>query len=220
MDNAQKIKHLLKKRPAFHGREAAGSHNYSIQRKVLYELLEIVKPHSATLETGCGYSTIAFALLSKRHTVISPFPQEHLLIKQWCREQGIPINHIDFISQPSQTSIHSLAADPLDAVLIDGDHAFPVPFIDWYYTADRLVTGGYLIIDDIQIRAAKILHLFLAAEKGRWQLAKTIGKTSFFQKIASEPLDRPIAWHQQPFNATFKSRLLWQAGNIRKKIKL
>ena len=22
-----------------------------------------------------------------------------------------------------------------DLVLIDGDHAFPMPFIDWYYTA-------------------------------------------------------------------------------------
>ena len=30
----------------------------------------------------------------------------------------------------------------LDLVLIDGDWSFPVPFIDWYYTPDKLKVGA------------------------------------------------------------------------------
>jgi hypothetical protein len=39
----------------------------------------------------------------------------------------------------------------LDLVLIDGDHAFPASFIDWYYTAEQVKLGGYVIVDDTNL---------------------------------------------------------------------
>ncbi len=62
-----------------------------------------------------------------------------------------------------------LPADPLDLVLIDGSHGFPVPLIDWFYTADRLKVGGLLVLDDTQLWSVHILKQFLLLEP-EWQI--------------------------------------------------
>ncbi len=139
---AEVLKILLEERPMFHGRENAGSKNFAIQSEILEWMIGNLPAGAHTLETGCGYSTVILATLSGKHTAIAPFPEEHILIKAWCSEHGIGTDHITFIAEPSQNVIHNLGKDELDFVLIDGDHAFPAPFIDWYYTADRIKVGG------------------------------------------------------------------------------
>jgi hypothetical protein len=55
---------------------------------------------------------------------------------------------------------------PLDIVLIDGAHAFPFPFLDWYFTASALKAGGLLVIDDVQIATGTILADFSTWTRG------------------------------------------------------
>ncbi len=198
----RKLESLFRERPKFHGREKAGTEHYPIGDDVLKWVFENLAPGSVTLETGCGYSTVVFSMISGHHTVISPFPQEHELIKKWCLSRGLPVEHIEFIASFSQEVIHTLGnrdEQDLDMVLVDGDHAFPAPFIDWYYTADRIIQGGYFLVDDTQLITGKILKDFLLAENQRWKCEIEMGKTTVFKKMVSSPAARGIPWIKQPY---------------------
>jgi len=198
----EKLAALLREKPRFHGRETAGTADYSISDKVLHWISQNSEPGGVTLETGCGYSTVVFSLVSSRHTVISPFPQEHELIKKWCLGLEHSPDNIEFIASFSQDVVHTLGGgeEPdLDTVLIDGDHAFPAPFIDWYYTADRIKRGGHVIVDDTQLVTGKILRDFLLAETKRWECLTEIGKTAVFRKITADPAARGVPWINQPY---------------------
>jgi hypothetical protein len=190
---------LYTKNPQFHGREKAGSKNYAIRPPVLKWIIENIPKNSNTLETGCGYSTVILTAISKQHTVISPFLQEHQLIRDYCEDEGMSTNHVVMIPKISQDVLPQLQGDPLDFILIDGDHAFPAPFIDWYYTADRLKEGGYLAVDDTHIPTGKILKDFLIKENSRWTLIIDIGNTSIFKRITSANVARDILFIHQAY---------------------
>jgi hypothetical protein len=75
-------------------------------------------------------------------------------------------------------------------VLIDGAHGFPIPFLDWYYTADRLNVGGLLAIDDTEIWTGHVLKMFLMAEP-EWKLEADYGPRSvIFRKLQHGGLGR------------------------------
>jgi predicted O-methyltransferase YrrM len=173
--------------------------NWSIDPTILEWIAQNVQPGFATLETGCGYSSVAFAVAGARHTVLSPIAAEHAAIQRWCAAQSIDLSQVEFLAQASQDVIHSLPQTPLDVVLIDGDHAFPMPLIDWYYTAERVKEGGMMLVDDTQIITGKILKDFLAMETDRWKLVGDFDKTSVFQRITSNPVTRGVWFGMQPY---------------------
>jgi hypothetical protein len=172
--------------------------NWQLDEAVLRFLWDRVGEGAQTLETGCGYSTVAFALAGARHTAVSPFAVEHERIQAWCEDRDVPTDHMVFVAEPSQDALPRLEPTPLDLVLIDGDHAFPLPFVDWFYTAHRLKIGGLCVVDDTQIPTGGILHRFLAAETGRWRLVEQFTTTSVFEKLSDPVLD-PSGWIAQPF---------------------
>jgi predicted O-methyltransferase YrrM len=173
--------------------------NWSIDPTILEWIAQNVQPGFATLETGCGYSSVAFAVAGAQHTVLSPIAAEHLAIQRWCAAESIDLSRVEFLAQASQDVIHSLPQTPLDVVLIDGDHAFPMPMIDWYYTAERVKAGGMMLVDDTQIITGKILKDFLAMETDRWKLVGDFDKTSVFQRITSAPVTRGVWFGMQPY---------------------
>jgi hypothetical protein len=193
------IAKLFAQQPSFHGEVSAGSANYAITRDVCRWIGENVPENARTLETGCGYSTMSFLVRSGAHSVYSPFSGEHDLIKSWCSEQGIPTDHVTFVAQPSQQALPNRQRAPLDVVLIDGDHAFPAPFIDWYYLADDLVPGGMLLVDDTHLTTGRILKDFLMSERTRWRLERELGKTAVFRRVTPDPVALGMSWEQQPF---------------------
>lgn len=193
------VRTLREERPRFHGREEAGTKNFAIQFPMLQWIAANVPEGARTLEKGCGYSTAVLASLARDHTTISPFGEEHDAIRAWCASHGIHLESVRFIAAPSQDVVPGLDCGQLDFVLIDGDHAFPAPFIDWYYTADQIRVGGRVAVDDTQITTGKILRDFLRREAGRWELTQEIGKTAIFTRIASEPVARGVLWRQQPY---------------------
>ena len=180
---------------------------------------------ATTLETGCGYSTMVFAICGARHTAIAPDYQQHGRIVRWCEEHGVSSANLRLLDARSQDVLPGLECDPLDLVLIDGCHAFPAPFIDWYYTAEKVKEGGVVIIDDCQLVTGKVLAEFLMAEKGRWALLCWIGKTVLFRKTTSAPVAAGIEWIDQPYCAkqvSVPSRrgLWWRLCNKWKRLRL
>jgi hypothetical protein len=189
---------LFTERPNFHGRTSV-LQNWRLADEVLDWLDVNVRHGQRTLETGCGYSTIIFALKGARHTVISPTIEEHQRIRQWCEANEIDLSNLDFKLARSEEVLPALDPEPLELVLIDGWHAFPAPCLDWFFTAKRLVVNGYVILDDTQLKAVRILRDFLETEQGRWALVARFKGTDIFRKISRDTFVGD--WRTQPYGA-------------------
>jgi len=172
----------------------------------LHWLDKNVRRNQRTLETGCGYSTIIFALKGARHTVISPIFEEHQRIRQWCEANGIDMSNLGFKLARSEELLPALDPEPLDVVVIDGWHAFPAPFLDWFFTAKRLVVNGCVIVDDTQLKSVRTLRDFLETEQGRWALVARFKRTDIFRKISRDPFVGE--WYTQPYCAKPRLRIL------------
>jgi hypothetical protein len=112
---------------------------------------------------------------------------EHELIRDWSAAHNVDLSDVTFLAERSELILPMFNGGKLDLVLIDGWHGFPVPIVDWLYTARWLTTGGRVVIDDTKIRSCRILCDFLRAEEGRWRLERAFRHTDVFQR-----LDAPI----------------------------
>ncbi|HEX5387330.1 MAG TPA: class I SAM-dependent methyltransferase [Gemmatimonadales bacterium] len=172
---------------------------------------EIVDDSCATLETGCGLSTVAFALTGARHIVIAPLPDELEYLKRYCDERHIATDRVRFIAGGSQSVLPSLQPPPLDLVLIDGCHGFPSPCIDWFFTAGFLKRGGHLVVDDTWVWSCQILRDFLCAQP-QWQLITEFEyRTAVFRKLENGA--EWLEWTEQPLVAR-AGRRKWIGGRM------
>lgn len=192
------IDRLCQERPSFHG-DSGGLFNWALGRDVLIWLADSISPGDATVETGCGYSSVVFAAAQALHTTVSPLAEEHQRIQEWGEKNGIDFATVTFRADRSERVLPYLAHTPLKVALIDGWHAFPGPYLDWFFLATRLQVHGFVLVDDTQLRVCRILRDFLLAEKGRWRHHRTLGKTEVFQKLTDEIFVGD--WETQPYGA-------------------
>lgn len=168
-----------------------------LTEEVLNFISEHIDDSSCTLETGCGLSTTILAFLGASHICITPAQNEIDRVQEYCRNHGIGIDGITFYPSGSETVLPNLICDPLDLVLIDGRHGFPAPFIDFYYTADKLKIGGLLVIDDTYLWTGDILKQILLLEP-EWKLeADFAPRACVFRKLADGTQSKE--WSQQRF---------------------
>jgi hypothetical protein len=171
-----------------------------------------VDASSATLETGCGLSTVVFALTGAHHIVISPAADEFEYLTHYCADRRISTGRVTFIPGSSQAVLPALSKPPLDLVLIDGCHGFPAPYIDWFYTAAALKIGGHVIVDDTWLWSCQVLRDFLHAQP-QWRLVGEYhDRTAIFQKL--EEGSEWLEWTKQPLVAT-RGRKKLIGGKIR-----
>lgn len=178
-----KADELLQARPMLYEDHTGRLYNWQMSDEVMCFLETHVTEFSTTLETGAGVSTVLFALKCAKHTCIVPFEREVNRIKTYCCEHKIATDKITFEMAYSDRCLPNLKTDGLDLILIDGGHAFPIPFLDWFYTADRLKVGGLLLIDDTQLWTGHSLKMFLLQEP-EWKLEVDFPpKTVVFKKV-------------------------------------
>jgi Methyltransferase domain len=165
----------------------------------------------STLETGCGLSTLIFVLKRTQHTCICPDASLLASVKAWCDQHAVSSDNLRMVADVSEHALPMMEPMPLDLVLIDGGHGFPVPFIDWHFTAGRLKVGGLMVVDDVQLWTGAVLRDFLKAEPG-WELAERfLGRSVAFVKTATG--DHAKEWDTQPFTAR-RSHLTMLASNL------
>jgi predicted O-methyltransferase YrrM len=191
---------LKREGPHFHA-SVENPANWQLSERVLDWVAATVRPGWQTLETGAGYSTVLLIAGGAHHTAISPAPREHERISEWCAAHGVDPGSATFIASPSQDVLPAMDPVPLDLVLIDGDHSFPFPFLDWGYTAGRLRKGGLMVVDDTDIPTGAVLRDFLASETGRWELERELGVATVFRKTCDDPFVH-AAWRAQPWCET------------------
>jgi hypothetical protein len=194
---------LLRSSPhLFH--EKAKGEPWGLRDEALAYLASHLPTDGTTLETGSGESTVVFLARSNLHIAIAPDDDERAAIVAFCERHGIDATRLQFHVGLSERVLPSLDLPALDAVLIDGQHAFPVPFLDWFYTADQLKRGGFVLIDDVQIRTGRVLRQFLRAEP-EWRHLTDVGGAAVFEKLVEGPISGKW-WRQQPWGAILYPR--------------
>lgn len=168
-----------------------------LTEEVLNFISQRIDASACTLETGCGVSTVVFALAGARHICITPAEHEIQRIKDYCLAENISVDEIAFYADSSEKVLPALECEPLDLVLIDGRHGFPAPFIDFYYTAAKLKINGLLVVDDTWLWTGEVLKQVLLSES-EWQLeADFAPRTAVFRKVAEGTQTKE--WTQQEF---------------------
>ena len=183
---------LLAARPSFHG-----VLTHSLVAEALALIERTVGPQHRTLETGAGFSTVVFAASGARHTTIVYTQSEVDGIRGYCEQLGIVLDNVTFVVARTERALPGLEMGELDLVLLDGSHAFPGVFIEWFYTAKAIRVGGQLIIDDIHLWTGRTLRNFLAGSPGWQQTNEFRGRTGVFIKTAPVELDED--WSEQPY---------------------
>jgi hypothetical protein len=98
----------------------------------------------------------------------------------------------------------------LQAVLIDGPHAYPFPDLEYFYLYPHLETDGLLVIDDIDI--ASIHNLFrVVSHDDMFRLIEVCGKTAFLERTDAPVFDPwGDGWWKQRSNKHTLWRYSWQ----------
>lgn len=171
--------------------------NWTLSPDALRYIQETIEPGSATLETGCGRSTVLFAMLSCRHTYIDPCPGIIDRLKDFCQEKKVQTGTLFGYEGRSEDELPFLDRD-LDFVLLDGRHAFPTPIVDFSYAGAMLKTGGRLMLDDVDIWSVKLLHQFLSHDLN-WELvAAPTSRQVVYKKLGEGTFTN--YWKDQAFN--------------------
>jgi hypothetical protein len=158
---------------------------------------------TATLETGCGKSTILFSRLSPNHHVYTvddtASPNNSVSFVRDCPE--FVAANVRFKFGPTQlTMAASPPADMLDAAMIDGPHAYPFPEMEYFHIYPKLRAGALLIVDDLHIPTIHRLYEFLR-EDAMFSRIDEIGTTGFLRRTDA-PTFPPLwdCWNEQNFN--------------------
>ncbi len=163
-------------------------------------------------ETGAGGSTLLFSHLSPHHTVFA-IEGENKIISRVRSSLLLRKEAAEFIEGPTQKTLPAYGFDgPLEAVLIDGPHAFPFPQLEYFYFYPHLAVDGLLILDDIHIRSIHELFLFLCADE-MFELVEVVERTAFFRRTDAPVFD-PFGdgWRQQAYNRKRLFRFVaWEA---------
>jgi predicted O-methyltransferase YrrM len=189
---------LLANPPQLHTDAAGQPISWGLPVDVLRFIDSEIGDGSRTLETGAGLSTIIFALRRAEHTCIVPDQDQVDRIRSYCRDRAIPLDRVTFHLAPSEEVLPRLEDGNLDLVLIDGRHAFPTPFLDWYYAARLMKLGGLVVVDDTQLWTGRVLREFLSLEP-EWRLEREFAKTVVFRKLKDG--GHAKEWTDQPFLA-------------------
>ncbi len=160
-------------------------------------------------ETGTGASTIVFSHLSQAHTVFAVDTDRSMTTVLRHRLLNRPAT--TFVEGPTQKTLpRQPFPRPLQAVLIDGPHAFPFPELEYFYLYPHIERDGLLVIDDIHIPSIQNLYRFLRQEE-MFRLVEVCGKTAFFRRTAAPAFDPwGDAWWLQGFNRRTLWRYSWR----------
>ena len=190
------LRDLLELPPLIHNDRTI---SWSIRPALAYFLDDAVGPGSVTLETGAGLSTLVILRKQPRqHTAVQPVADEFAAILELAEHHRVDVHSFRPIVARSQDWLPCVELPALDLVLVDGSHAFPAPFLDWYYGAEKLKVGGLIAVDGTHLLTGTMLADFMDADP-RWELLVRDDASHFaiYRKRAHPVHDDD--WTRQPY---------------------
>lgn len=188
--------------------EASQFHPWDAMAPAALEAIERRGPFVATAETGCGGSTILLSRESGLHTVFAIEGVDRTIsnLRQHPQLRGEAVTFVEGETKNTLPAHHF--SSPLDLVLLDGPHAYPLPQVEFAYLFPRVKPGGWIVLDDIQIPSVHALFQFLRAESSVL-LEEVCVRTAFFRKVA-DPKPEPDGWQKQGINRGLVLRYSWR----------
>ena len=191
---------------AAYERSAGGAHAAgSLPLRTLARIEQLMQGDAlASVETGCGKSTIFFSRICARHTVFCLDDRATGAASSVAYYMNCPATRADRVETifgPTQATLPRYEAHtPYDLVLIDGPHGFPFPELEYFFLYPHIKTGGLLVIDDINIPTIGRLADFLCEDR-MFEKVEFIGGTAVFRRTDA-PLFDPFGdgWWLQDFN--------------------
>lgn len=145
------------------------------------------QPIQRSMETGCGVSTLIFSHLSSHHTVFAIDKGQTITNT---KASGLLNSAATaFVEGPTQSTLpsHKFQAK-LQAALLDGPHAFPLPHLEYYYVYPHLEEGALLIIDNMWMPGIHDLFEFLKSDD-MFSLVDIVNWTAFFRRTSAPVFD-------------------------------
>jgi hypothetical protein len=165
-------------------------------------------PFRSSAETGCGGSTSVLSHASDRHIAFA-IEGEDRTITELRRQSDLRAWNVIFVEGETRSTLPRYDFEgELDLVLLDGPHAYPMPQIEFAYIYPRIRTGGWLVIDDIQIPSVHELFRFLQKESSV-VLEEVAVRTAFFRRVSATGCG-PDGWALQGMNRHTILRYSWR----------
>lgn len=187
------------------GHADARHHGGTLPSNVLRRIEQVLPARmEQTAETGCGKSTILFSNLSLEHLVFCVDDRalgDQSSVRCFMENELTRIDSVHCIFGPTQRTLpHFDFKKPFDCVLLDGGHGYPFPDLEFYYFYPQIRTGGFLIVDDVQIASVGRMADFIQ-EDVMFDLVELVGNTALFRRTEAETFD-PLGdgWWKQRFN--------------------
>ena len=160
---------------------------WSTDRDAYVLLADLVDDTSRTIETGCGVSTAVFAARGSNHTCVVLYEAEADVFRQWADAHGVSIDCINFVVGESHVNLPALPMEPPDVVFIDGGHVFPMPVIDWFYTAHIVGHGAVVFVDDLQLPAPRLVADYMESCAPAWECVRRTPKWGAYRLAVLPP---------------------------------
>ena len=152
-----------------------------------------------TAETGSGKTTLLFSHLSPKHLIFALDNWSSVSVVK--NSNLVKLENITFIEGPTQKTLPLYKfTEKFDIVLLDGAHGYPFPDFSYFHFYPHIVTGGLLLIDDIEIPTIKRMFQILKADD-MWDLLEVVDGLAIFKRT-SAPLIDPYSdsWWLQGYN--------------------
>ena len=159
-----------------------------------------------------GISTLVFVLSGAEHTAVFLRPSEGDALLEYCSARNIDTSALRLLSGPSDELLPRIGFEGLlDVMWVDGSHAFPFPFFDWYYGCRSLRAGGLLVVDDTQLPAPAYLAAVLAADR-RWSTVSRRKNWAAFERLTDHDLREE--WTEQRHSGLeIAARAAWSVAS-------
>lgn len=193
------IERLIEDNPALHEYQGERT-SWAVEPDTLRFIHSMLTPGMNTLETGCGQTTIVFAIAGTHHTCITNDEGEVEKVKSYCKKLGLDDRVTYFAESSDRVLPLDVIHHELDYIFIDGAHRFPFPIIDWHYSSAKLKVGGIFALDDYVIPSVEILYNFLCLDDN-WELLHLKNNTAYFVKIKEPNIIND--WQNQRINIPY-----------------
>lgn len=197
MPRSAELSRLLAAPPHAHVDAQGRPYSWGLAPAVLELLDATVGPGSHTLETGSGVSTALLALKGARHDCVVPFVEESDRLLAWGEREGVSFEAVTFHLGFSDQVLPAMEPEPLDVVVVDGGHGFPMPFLDWWYAGRRVRPGGLVVVDDTHLWTGRVLAGFLAAQDDWERVLRLPMRSAAFRRTGTPA--RADEWVDQPY---------------------
>lgn len=176
----------------------------SLPVRTLLRIESLLQGADASIETGCGKSTIFFSRIFARHRTFCLDDRNDATNSSVAYFMDCPATRLDRLETvfgPTQQTLPAYAPHAAyDLALIDGPHGFPFPELEYYYLYPHLKPGALLVVDDVNIATIGRLADFIA-EDAMFDFLEVVDSTAIFRRTDAPTFD-PLGdgWWAQNFN--------------------